>query len=273
MFLAPECKIILELSRVTGEINTKMIKNQLEKGVDWERVIRIATKNKVLSLLYSNLKQLELLNFLPRHYITLLEDTSSCNYIRNENKIKELQKIQCIALQEHIAFAPVKGGYLIDNVYKNRRIRTTNDIDILIRKKDIQKIDEIMKEHGYQYGNFDSKINKVVRPDRKKLLLYKTKMYDLLPYVKLDTDILNKNVIFDFSFALDFSLDTRPVEEMLDMAKITDLGMVLQPEHFFVHMCCHHYREASNVAWILLGKDLNLIKLAVWLTFFFFFFF
>ena len=85
-------------------------------------------------------------------------------------------------------------------------------------------------------------------------------MYNLLPYIKIKEDIPVKIVIFDFSFALDFTLNTKPVEEMLDKAFQTDNGLELLPEHFFVHMCCHHYREASNVAWILIGKDLNLIK-------------
>lgn len=260
MMLEAEYSIILELSRVTGEINANIIKSQLEKGVDWEKIVRVATKNKVLSLVYHNLKRLNLADFVPRHYTILLEDNFSCNYMRNENKLLELQKIQKIAIQKKVAFAPVKGGYLIDNVYSNRRIRITNDIDVLIRRSDIKKIDDIMKECGYEYGEYDPQNNKIVSPDRNKLMLYKTKMYDLLPYIKLNADIIDKKVMFDFSFALDFSLDTRPVDEMLDMAEITEQTMVLQPEHFLIHMCCHHYREASNVAWILLGKDLNLIK-------------
>lgn len=85
-------------------------------------------------------------------------------------------------------------------------------------------------------------------------------MYNLLPFVKkFEEDVLGR-MVFDVSHALDFNLDSRPIDEMLSEAERTDLGLRLKKEHLFVHLCCHHYREASHASWIMLGKDLNLIK-------------
>lgn len=256
MELRNECRLIINLSKLTNcNVSESMLLD-----IDWDLILHLASKNKVLSLLYNNLLINGMIECVPTYYRQIIEDGCSCNYIRNNEKLHEMKKLQSEMQQNSIPVVPVKGGYLIDNVYKDRKIRATNDVDILFKRKDIPRIDAVMKKNGYEYGEYDKDTNAVLPPDTKKKLLYKTKMWNLLPYVKVINEIPNKTVIFDFSFALDFSLDTKPVEEMLDNAIQKDIGLELLPEHFLVHMCCHHYREASNVAWILIGKDLNLIK-------------
>ena len=260
MAMKKEERIVLETSRLSGKFNVEVIEGLLTGGISWQEIIRIASKNKTLNLMYYNLQMLGLAKYIPKYIVSLLDDANNCNYLRNETKLNELSKIQQCAIQKGIIVAPVKGGYLIDNLYKNRMIRKTNDIDLLIKREDIRLVEQIMFENGYEYGEWDRLTNTVVKPDATKRMLYKTKMYNLLPFVKVDDSIPNRTVIFDCSFALDFTLDTKPVCEMLTNAKRTTNGYELQPEHLFVHMCCHHYREASNVAWFLIGKDLNLIK-------------
>jgi hypothetical protein len=171
-----------------------------------------------------------------------------------------MEKVQRAMFKAGIRFAPVKGGYLIDHLYKNRAVRTTNDIDALIKRSTVSKVDVIMKEMGYCCGDIDLLTREVSVPDKSKRMLYKTKMYNLLPYVKFGSNIPNNAVIFDLSFALDFTLNTAIVDEMIDLADIMDGKIWLKPEHYFIHLCCHHYREASHTEWIRIGKDLTLMK-------------
>jgi len=40
-----------------------------------------------------------------------------------------------------------------------------------------------------------------------------------------------------------------------------DYGLwYLRPSDFFIHLCCHLYKEASNAEWIYQNKDVNIIK-------------
>ena len=260
MQLSLEQQIIVSSCRISYDM-TEDNRSLFEfSGVDWSMVIKYACKNKVLGILYDFLVTSKFKDKVPQYYLSIMDDVCSCNYIKNMEKLSELNKISKAMQENNVLFSPVKGGYLIDNVYKNRKIRATNDIDALIKRKDIKKIDEIMNSNGYIQGRYDLGNNRIVAPTRDEKMLYKLNMYSLLPYIKIDNDIPKRTVIFDLSFALDFSLNTKPVEEMLDMALQTENGLELLPEHFLVHMCCHHYREASNVAWIMIGKDLNLIK-------------
>ena len=159
-----------------------------------------------------------------------------------------------------VPIAPVKGGVLVDNIYKGKGVRTTNDIAFLFRKSDLKFIDEVMQNLGYKQGDYDKINNSIILPDIRKKMLYGMSMYNLLRYIKLNHDVPIQTVICDYSFALDLSLSTKPIEEMLEMASQNNIGLELQPEHYFIHLCCNNYNDTTNVVWILNGSDINLIK-------------
>ena len=260
MKLNLEQQLLISACRITFDSKDE-IKSILDSNsINWGLVIQYACKNKVLGLLHNCFLDKTIRDKMPKYFLSLLDDFCSCIYLRNEEKFSELENICDEMSNCNIKFVVVKGGYLIDNVYRNRKIRATNDIDALIRREDIKEIDKIMRRNGYKQGEYDPEDNLIIESNRDLKMLYKLKMYNLLPYIKINNDIPKRTVIFDLSHALDFTLDALPVGEMLALSIPGNKSLELLPAHFFVHLCCHHYREASNVAWILIGKDLNLIK-------------
>ena len=258
--LSNEQKLVLLSSRLSQDIDKEELERFLSFDIAWEKVFEYASRNKVLFLMSENIRKCGYEEKLPKYFKLLVKDGLQCNVIRNTEKLKALEEV-CKKLEsEDIKIVPVKGAYLIDNVYGDRSVRTTNDMDALIKKKDIQKIDEVMKKLGYTSDKYDANTGQFKPRSVTEKMLYKTKMYNLLPYVKTIEVPLESQIEFDFSHALDFSLDIQPVEEMINNSFIEGGIRQLKPEHFFVHMCCHHYREASHTEWIRLGKDLNLIK-------------
>lgn len=255
-----EQQLVMHLSRLHQEVDEKEVREILEKEIDWNLVFEYGNKNKVIYLIYYNMKQLGIDKFVPKYLSSLLEDAFYCNKVRNAEKLEELDKVLSIFKEQGVACVPVKGGYLIDNVYNNRSARVTNDIDALILKKDIKKIECILTDLGYIVGEVNRRDNSIITPSREKKVLYKTKMYNLLPFTKPSEVVEHSFIVFDLSYALDFSLDTTPVEEMIECSIETNGKNQLLPEHFFVHMCCHHYREASHIEWIRIGKDLTVMK-------------
>lgn len=258
--LNQEQKLVMYLSRLSDTVPTDEVKEIIENGIDWDEVLSYGFKNKVMYYLYDNLVQLGFKSYIPKYLCALMEGACYCNIVKNNEKFAELDKVLQAVNEVGIELLPVKGAYLIDNVYYNRRARVTNDIDALILRKDVSKIDKIMKVLGYVVGQVDKEKNEIVVPNQMKKVLYKTKMYNLLPYVKPSKEVTNSFIMFDFSFALDFSLDLKPVEEMIQNSVMVNEKKQLLPEHFFVHMCCHHYREASHIEWIRIGKDLTIMK-------------
>ena len=257
--LTREKSIVVEGSRLSS-INKERLSELVCENINWEKVFEYAMRNKVLYVLFRNLQDCELDKYIPESLKKLLEDSMRCNVIRNNAKFLELEII-CKKLEENnIKIVPVKGAYMIDNIYQNRAIRTTNDIDALIRKSDIPKLDHIMQELGYSSDKYDAVTGEFVKRSSVERMLYKTKMYNLLPYVKVLQQPIDMKVMFDFSHSLDFGLSSEPVQEMIESSHLENYIRMMLPEHYFIHMCCHHYREASHVEWMKIGKDLNLIK-------------
>lgn len=255
-----EPQLVMHLSRMYEEVDENRVREILEQEIDWNRVFTYGYKNKVMYLIYDNMRQLGLDKYVPNYFSALIKDAFYCNKVRNTEKLKELDKVLSIFNEQGVACVPVKGGYLIDNVYNNRSARVSNDIDALILKKDIKKIECILADLGYIVGEVNRDNNSIKTPSREKKVLYKTKMYNLLPFTKPGEVVDHSFIVFDLSFALDFSLDTTPVEEMIECSIEANGKKQLLPEHFFVHMCCHHYREASHIEWIRIGKDLTVMK-------------
>lgn len=257
--LSVEKKIVILGSRISN-LDKERLSALVAGEPNWEKVTEYAMRNKVLYVLCENLIRCQLEQYIPNHLKKLVETAKKGNVVSNNIKLLEVERVSKVMERSGVKIVPVKGAYLIDNIYADRSIRTSNDVDALISKKDISQIDKIMKDLGYTTEMYDKKTNQLVQRSAAQKMLYKTKMYNLLPYRKCVEDSIEEVIIFDYSHSLDFSLDTRPVEEMINNSFYTGKTWCLLPEHFFVHMCCHHYREASHTEWIRLGKDLNLIK-------------
>lgn len=85
-------------------------------------------------------------------------------------------------------------------------------------------------------------------------------MNTMIPFAKICDSQYAECVKFDISFNLDLKLEPNPVSSMLDRAYQSDGLWYLKPSDFFIHLCCHLYKEASNAEWIYQNKDVNIIK-------------
>ncbi|MNO60343.1 hypothetical protein D3C76_509500 [compost metagenome] len=132
----------------------------------------------------------------------------------------------------------------------------------MIRRADIADIRKCMNELGYIEGEYDKRTNELKPVAKEKSMLWKTKMNNLLPFKKVNDCEYAKLTEFDFSFSLDLDLNLEPVERMVEASEPMSESpfQALKPAHFFIHQCCHHYKEATNASWVILDNDINLIK-------------
>lgn len=255
-----EKNLICLLSRINLNKNEKKeISNLLEQEISWSYIFEVTLKNKCHLLVFENLKKFEIESDEYSKYSQIVKCMSFYNSFNLKLKYEELN-LFLERLPEEVKVVPVKGAHLIKNMYKSSYIRATNDFDFLFKKKDLSIIKNTLNNLGYYQGEYNSKTDTIIPFNAKKRILYNTKMYNLLPYIKIVDDAALKTNLFDFSHSLDFDLRSDIVEEMIDAAVLIDGVWELKPAHFFIHMCCHHYREGSHASWILIGKDLNIIK-------------
>ncbi|MCM1285692.1 MAG: nucleotidyltransferase family protein [Acetobacter sp.] len=255
-----EKKLICLLSRQhLNDNEKKQISVLLKQNILWNYIFDVTLKNKCHLLVFNNLKDFEIQSEEYLKYNKIIECMSFYNSANLKSKYEELN-LFLEKLPKEVKVVPVKGAHLIKNMYNSFYIRATNDFDFLFKKKDLSIIKSTLNDLGYYQGEYDSKTDTIIPFNAKKRILYNTKMYNLLPYIKIVNNAALKTNLFDFSHSLDFDLKNNIVEEMIEAASFNDGVWELKPAHFFIHMCCHHYREGSHASWILIGKDLNIIK-------------
>lgn len=122
------------------------------QNVDWEEIIRLAKINNLLGILFtsinkmdkSNQPQNEIYDKLKRKFLLQIRNSNQIDlYVNKVIKAFEEEKIDHIFLK----------GYEIKNCYPIPELRSMSDVDIVIKRKDREKSDRVLKKLGYE-GNF-----------------------------------------------------------------------------------------------------------------------
>lgn len=149
--LKPEQKLILLLSRVNPshevlEDIKRLIENK-EYPVDYDRTLKLAGSNEVLSLLHNNLKDIDAIssaikNKLNNAYLLTLKN----NIVQAE----EIVRLLTLFKKNYIEAIPLKGAIASDIIFGDPGLYLSTDIDILVKPSDIPKVDKVLKERGYK---------------------------------------------------------------------------------------------------------------------------
>lgn len=146
----PEIELLILCARTEFDSKEiKRIKVLLNQDINWQDLIKIASKNKMLSLLYWNLNSVcpELipevhLNFLKNHFY---ENSKSNLYLT-----KELYRITSLLEEQKISVIPYKGPMLTSLLYENLALREFSDLDILIKKENVIEAKKLLVKEGYE---------------------------------------------------------------------------------------------------------------------------
>lgn len=259
--LLNEYRLTMLLGRLTiSQENEEEIGQLLKGRIDWYKVFVSAARNKVLLLLWKNISERGLEDIIQKnvrelmkfYYIgTKKKNEIYCNEFINLNNAMEANGIKC---------APLKGVYLIPNVYKDFGCRYTSDMDILISKSQVPEVCRTMEELGYSQGDYHWKEKRIVNISRARQILWKSQMSNLYPFIKVNDSAYCPLIFVDFRFSINQRTD--PVDEMLfESIKSEESGINnIKNSHFLAHLCHHLYFEANNVISIKEHKEINLIK-------------
>lgn len=257
--LSLEKKAIILTSRIQLSESNKndLIEIISDPMFNWFDFIKYALFHKTLILATHNLTKSIPKVHIPKYLLDICNYISYCTQIRNMKNQDEIFLVQTTLENYGIKCIPVKGAYLIPNLYQNYAVRFSGDIDFLIRYKDTNQLDTLLFDLGYRKGRFDYATNEIVAPTRAKIVKWKAFMSNLYPYYKLSQSELFPYFKLDFRYALDDSLNKEPINEII--TQFTHSGKVM-PSHYLVHLCTHFYDEVKHDLSKINAKGLNLIK-------------
>ena len=125
----------------------------------WNTLVKIASAQIIIPAVFFKLRERNFLDKVPNELKQYLNNIYSFNEKRNKVLVDELTQIECELNRNNIDFVFLKGAYLLRTIYsKNIGVRMMHDIDILVRKNEIQTVKKIFSKLNYYGNDFDFKI-------------------------------------------------------------------------------------------------------------------
>jgi hypothetical protein len=220
------------------------IKRLSSNGLDWNYLLKKSQNEGVSLLTYHYLEIMGLTKQAPPYLIERWQREYYANSARNTLILAEAKRILNILESEKIKSILLKGVFLAEHVYKNIALRQMSDIDILIQKNDVARVNIILVSLGYiQPKNYEEPSN-----------------HDL-ERSSINTLVYNKNGTCGFFIHLHWHLinTTWPVDTLvddIDMERIWSYAepigingchaFVLSPEHHLIYLACHGFNHCFD---------------------------
>ncbi len=185
---------------------------------NYQSLITAATQHGILPLVYKTLKSLnaEILTELKTLYMSISQ--------RNMLMSAELIRIMKLLKKNNIEALVFKGPVLSQMAYGDITLRQYVDLDVLVRKEDIHRVDSLLKELGYK------RVIKLTENQEKLWLILKHDMsfyhpqngiYFEMHWSLLDEDYpiqMNQQVLWEDPQTVNINgneIQTFPMEELL----------------------------------------------------------
>lgn len=261
--LSSEQKLVIICSRLTfAQQQIEQIDELRSEKLDWYKILNYCIKNKVVSLVWFNVKKWNLNVNVPNPLFDIFEYYTYMTGLRNEILINEAHRIQKCLMKNGIKAIPLKGLIIIPQIYKSLQIRHMNDIDMMIDMAQRNEIEKYMLELGFIQGRPDRLKDKIINYSRSEQIAWSMKMNNMPLYTIMRDEMYARFVEVDFTFGIDFNRKNSAVSKMLSNShydKETDFEC-LDSIDFFIHLCAHLYKEATTAVSVVYFQDINLIK-------------
>ena len=145
MRISKEKKFVLKVLFSSEKINKKEFDN-----LDYNKIVKLASKQLILPALYVKLKKKKYLKFLKKELVFYLKYIHGLNYQRNKKFLMEVKQISKLFNNNNIDHVFLKSAaYLLMGTYSNIGERMIGDIDILVHSNDINQAGFVLEKNGY----------------------------------------------------------------------------------------------------------------------------
>lgn len=130
-----------------GAEQRKRIAALLEGPIDWSAALSAAREQRVVALCYPSL--LELGEAVPQEILDAFRTQALGTAAWNLRMAAKLLEILDRAKQAGLPVIPYKGPVLAETVYGNLALREFDDLDLVVRQRDLKTVWELLGDLGY----------------------------------------------------------------------------------------------------------------------------
>ena len=243
------------------DINAGAIEALIEEGNATPTVLGHLFANRMAPMAYGVLKEAKLLQKVDREFRNSLRDSQLFAEKRNANYIDCVKLVSNVFARVDAPHALLKGAYLCS--WYPDGYRTSNDIDVLIKPKDVTLFSEALKNAGFKQGYI--KDGEFVPATRQEIINSKMTRGETVPFIKSVNMPFLKYLEVDLNFSLDYKNgEDSTLDYMLDnsvVLPVKDFSIkTLDKLSFILHLCAHLHKEATTMPWIKMKRDMTLYK-------------
>jgi hypothetical protein len=221
--------------------------------LDWDYLFILARRHGVLQLLYFRLQQYA--DLMPPDQLQRLQKYFQENSARNVLLTAELCRLIDLLGKEGIEAIPFKGPVLALFAYGNIALRRFVDLDVMVRREDVDRAIDIFIAEGYELSKSLTSSQREVLLRTQHNLQFRRHHRQLI--VELHWEVASH--LFASSVQAD-DLWTNLIELDLNQSKLKTLA----PEDLIFSLCVHGSRHLwerllwiCDIGWIAARHDLN----------------
>ncbi len=197
----------------------------IRSEADWEELYQQAERHRITPILYHRLRTVHPDLPIPDGITRKLRQAHLDNAARNLRLYGHLGRILQLLRQHNIPVIALKGAHLAERIYDHRALRYLGDLDLLVRKGDLGKVDALMLEMGC----IPTIPNRIVGPDNNEFV------YEM-PRRDLSVEIHWRILPPQFPFAIDTEGQWKRSRPAVLAGVET---AVFCPEDLLLHLCLH----------------------------------
>jgi hypothetical protein len=208
-------------------------------GLDWSELMRLSTAHAVTPMLYRALRSIP----IPQHADESFRSAFEANTRRNLALSAELCRLAELFEEHAIAFVPLKGPVLSQQLYGDLSMRCSADLDWLVLPHDVLGVRNVLTAGGYRVGS------PLHWPCDSACLRCREAEISLVDEARFLTVDLHWRILPSY-FASAFDYE----EVWQSLVSIPFCGRTIPglcPEHLLPLLCAHGAKHAfARVGWI-----------------------
>lgn len=219
---------------------------------DWDYIVETAISEGIAGVLFYNIKKSNLEKMMPVDTYQYLHRLYNSNLMKNMSMLGELKEILGRFKDEGIPFIMLKGIALAEHIYPAIAMRGMTDIDILVKKDSLQKVDKCLS--SFRCFPRDSSAARAVKNPVGYLasLDYRRDVSSLSFHIHWH--LVNTSVP---AYMFASQIDMERIWKMSVPAMIADVeARILSPSHLIIYLCEHALRIGHSFDRLILIYDI-----------------
>lgn len=220
---------------------------------DWTRLVEKAQQEGVSAVLFHNITKHRLEDLIPQESYRNLSNHYYTNLKRNMAIIGKLREVLAAFREAGILCIILKGIAFADLIYPSIGMRGMSDVDVLVKKEDLLKMDGCLSSLGYI--SQDSTVTKAIHNPVGYLAS--------LEYRRNDPSLLNLHAHWH---TVNTSVPATMFVERIDIARLWEnsvvasvadsRALILRLEHMVIYLCEHALRVGHSFDHLILICDI-----------------